>query len=270
MKNANFKPIIILIVIFVIYILTFFLVFSGKNQGSTQKKSDNNKTESTINYSYMLINNTSNWRYYKGTWSSFDPSNFNNNKKTFKVYNDCKFLGNYYLSHANVWDVYDSSENFVGYSGNLFAVSTDLNYTPVSTQTREMTSDEIDLVKTNMGIKNIGYMSEKEAVDVDLDHNGIMDKIIIVSNVGSEEVEEKFFNVIYVVLNNNMQKLVEDNIASKDSLSSISYNFSYIINDGTGKDGIIVGYRYCSEGNPGSTMFLYQNGKYQKVYSDYK
>ena len=94
------------------------------NQGGSDPKEDNKSV------SYIIMSPNTIISYSNGKWS--EKKNYDYVNKQFDVYDETGKLGNYQLQKSNdKWHVKDASNNFIDYTGNLFAITGDYEYNNV-------------------------------------------------------------------------------------------------------------------------------------------
>ena len=90
---------------------------------------------------------------------------------------------------------------------------------------------------------------------LDLDSNGIMDKVISLSNIFSEIDQSVYFNLLYVNLNGEIIVLEKELVNSANILVSPTYRIGYFINLLDSQyDSIFIQKGYFS--NAGETTYL--------------
>ena len=187
------------------------------------------------------------------------------------VYIDNQYLGSYKLKYGTIWNLFDNNNSYVEYSGKLLAYSENFivnvpNYeiTTVSeNEIREITS----ILNHNI---NANTLSINEVVNIDLDFNGIDDKIVNVSNLDSLEDEQYYFNLCYVVLNGEIQTLILDNVEYKDILAYPVYEINYLLQyDNNNYYSIILQEGYFSNvGETQNNLYNLTDGNYSLIFSD--
>lgn len=243
--------------ILLVICLVIFIIFKA------QEESDNKEEVSK----FLIINNYSYWEY-DGSWQTVDNSE--DPKEKFSVYVDNSFLGKYNLSHVQSWNIFDSSNNFISYDGDLFAFSDNFNvslkkFSVIENDTNDLKEIEAILEQT----VNSDILSINEKVAVDLDSNGVMDKIISVSNLDIDG-QEKYFNLVFIVLNGKRQILINEIIEEKDLLITPIYNIEYIfiIDDDVYNNIVIQRGYFSNAGKNGNILFQYKDLEYKIGISD--
>lgn len=244
-------PIIIIVILLLVIVLLLF-VFK-------KDLKNNNKVVSN----YMIIGNDSIWKY-TNKWESSYYSDVDNNK--MNVYVDNIYKGEYVLKYGNGWNLF-LNDKYQQFSGSLIALSNNFGNV-LNVDINEI--DDNDIIKVNE-ILHSNYVksdfSLMEKVNVDLDNNGVLDKIINVSNLDIED-ENKYFNLVYIILNNKLYVLKKEIISKKNYYNAPIYNIKVLVkfSDNT---NIVISKGYFSDaGKSGNMMYEKVNGKYELVIED--
>lgn len=246
-----------IIIIILLLIFSLVIIFSAKDNNNTSNKE--NKVEKEVNY--LVIDNDSIWEY-NNKWNKISYGRVNNKK--YNVYIDSTYKGIFTLKYGSVWNLF-SGNNYYSYQGNMIALSNKL-----SLKNMEIIDiDNKDLKEINSIIKksyNINDITLREKIVVDLDNNGVIDKIINVSNLDGGD--SSYFSLVYVVLNGNRDILINESIKESDYYSAASYSLKYLISYNN-KINIIVGKGYFSlAGKSGNMMYELNQKKYELVVED--
>ena len=229
MKN---KKIIIIISLMLIFGLIMILIFSG-NKKSNNNNENNNENKENINNSssnqekisikYIVIDNDSNW-LYNGNFEKTTSTAIKNAKTHFKIYADNNYIGEYKLIRDKKWNVFDDEDNFIPYKGNLFAFSSDFDIRLIRIITANITDSDKEFITSGYENKTFDYLITNDVVNIDLDDNGQIDKVVALSN-SNEEIDNNY-NLVYIILNDKLYTLVNETV--KDFYSSSIYNINRI------------------------------------------
>ncbi len=220
---------------------------------------------------YLIIENKEIWRLRNNNWRDIDFDDIeeiDELKNKFKVYIDGNYQDNYYLKYVKNWNLFNDNNEYINYTGKLVAITSDMNINIRNFNITPISNEELITVN-NIMQNNITYesLSVNEEIIMDLDQNGINDRIISVSNLDSIE-QPIYFNLVYVILNNdNPIILLKDNVDENETLEAPIYNISYIMNiNNEAKDSIILQEGYFSDnGETGYLLYQFKNNSYQKV-----
>lgn len=244
-------PIIIIVILLLVIVLLLFVF----------KKDLKNNSKVVSNY--MIIGNDSIWKY-TNKWESSYYSDVDNNK--MNVYVDNIYKGEYVLKYGNGWNLF-LNDKYQQFSGSLIALSNNFGNV-LNVDINEI--DDNDIIKVNE-ILHSNYVKSNfslmEKVNVDLDNNGVLDKIVNVSNLDIED-EDKYFNLVYIILNNKVYVLKKEIISKENYYNAPIYNIKVLVkfSDYT---NIVISKGYFSDaGKSGNIMYEKVNGKYELVIED--
>lgn len=217
LKKKEIITSIVLIVICLLLIL-YLYVFNKKNE-------QNNKI---IKKSYLVIDNVSNLAYSNNRWFNTTISEIEKNDK-YITYSYNNYLGKNSLKYGNVWNLFNDNGDFVNYKDSLFAYSSDFNIKKEDTNIRNLTEVEKKEIIDNFHYLDFNHLISNEVIDIDLDNNGIIDKIVCVSNVdGDKNFKDKYYNLVYINLNNNkFIEVINENSSNYNILKTDIYDLSY-------------------------------------------
>jgi len=272
MKN---KKVIIFVILISVYALISLVIANtilgdnnGNSSGSSGNSSGGNSNPGTSeiekkDYKYLLVEDTDIWVYDNNKWNS--KKKIDEEKEKFTILINNQYFGDYYIKKANKWNIFDENDKFVNYNGNFLAHTEDFNvnvkdYIMGSVAIEDL-SEIINLLGYNTSISSL---TTNEKLVLDLDSNGINDKIVNISNLDSE-LEEVYFNLIYVVMNGQTDVLVKQIIDIDKLLEEPIYNIQYVLNINREEyDSIIFQKRYFSNaGETNSVLYHFVDNKYE-------
>lgn len=241
-------------IMFIMFIIVLIIFKDNINPKEETKKED---------YSYLIIGDDTTWKKQDNNkWINVSPKSINDEPKNIWI--DNKYFGKYKMKYINSWNLMDNTK-YINYDGKIIAASPKMNL-----QINEYNIDKIeddDLKEINI-IMNKNMMKEEityqERVNIDLDNNGILDKIINVSNL-NDEGKQSYFSLLYVSINNKNQVLIKENIEEKDYYNAPMYYLNYILNIDKEKSSSLViekGY-FSNAGKTSNILYQYINGKYE-------
>lgn len=244
------KKVSIIIIIILGLLIILALIFLKKDNKEEDK--------------YLVINNISYWKYNNEKWTKMkEKSDINT---TFDVYVSKKYYGNYYLKSGKNWNLFDKNGKYVNYKGDLLAISSNTEFNILGTNITEVNKIDIstisDIINTNKF-----ELSTNEKIYLDIDSNGIEDEIINVSNIDSNE-QNKYFSLIYVLLNGKREVLLQKDIDAKNIFNEPIYNIKYLLSINNNNMIVIQKGYYSEAGNTGNIMFGFKNGKIEKLIQD--
>lgn len=259
------KILIIMCVLAAIYII--FMIVIGKNiSGNENKNPSKKEPNSNKNYQYLIVGDLNLWGLSDDGWEDLEKDKIN--KDLLNVYINNNYYGQFNLKYINSWNLYSSDGSYIPYSGELIAFSETLNVNITEFSKTSVTDIEINEINYLLNSRiTVDDLSTSELIQLDLDYNGINDKIINVSNLKAEEFQEQYFNLCYVVLNNEQKVLIKELIDAESVHTYPLYSIKNILNINTeDKDSIIFSKKYFSNsGEPTYTMYQYITNVYRKV-----
>lgn len=245
-------PIIIAVILFVIGIILYF-VFRETKQGEV--KSDIN---------YLVIGNESIWKNKNNSWKKVTYDDVNNKK--LNVYIDNMYSGKYTLKYGKVWNLYDNS-GLVMYEDSFVAMS-DVNWDIVNINIDGISKEDLIYINSVLNSKySLEDITLNEKVNVDFNNNGIIDTIINVGNLNRDGLD-KYFSLVYVIIDGKKEILINEDIDVKDNLNYPIYRINSLLRK-NGLINIILYKGYFSEaGTNGNRMYEIIDGKYELAIED--
>src|SRR5574344_2368510 len=266
--NKNKVLIILLIIILLYAALMFFLYKKGSNNTTNDVNNNTENTTITSSAKYLVVNNISNYQYLDGKWSKTSTNNLEDANNKFKVFSDNTYLGEYSLKYGKVWNLFDNKDNFVNYSGKLIAYSNNFNINLKRFTIRNLNEADKKILTDSYQITNFDDLYVDEAVDIDLDDNGVMDKIICASKGGfsTDPDVNSFYSIALVILNGENKIVVQE---GKD-FDKIYNILTYFIMDG---NTAYLDLEYTSNVDTdyqtnGTVLYQYSDGDFKKILSD--
>jgi len=270
MEKKKIKIAVIVLIIIVIY--SGFVIFLSNQNMPVEDPNENPPSVGGDNpivdssYTYLLIDNTDIWRYQGKGW--YNSKNINDEER-YSTYINNSYYGDYYLKFIKVWNLFDVNNNYVYYSGNFLAHSKDLKVDIQNFSSVELTSYDFNTINKILNTSfDTNTLLNKEKIITDVDSNGINDIIVYVSNIDVADEYDEYFNLIYLILNNDgVSILLNDKSTAYNMLSQPIYSLNYILKiDNNKYSNLIFKKGYFSEvDEPSNVMFEYINGKYIKV-----
>ena len=245
-------PIIIAVILFVIGIILYFVFRETKQE---EVKSDIN---------YLVIGNESIWENKNNSWKKVTYDDVNNKK--LNVYIDNMYSGKYTLKYGKVWNLYDNS-GLVMYEDSFVAMS-DVNWDIVNINIDSISKEDLIYINSVLNSKySLEDITLNEKVNVDLNNNGIIDTIINVGNLNRDGLD-KYFSLVYVLIDGKKEILINEDIDVKDNLNYPIYRINSLLRK-NGLINIILHKGYFSEaGTNGNSMYEIIDGKYELAIED--
>ena len=253
------KGIIIVSVLLLVYGLGMYFLVGNSSTGSTSSNNTSN-TNTKTKVNYMVIDNTS-YRYYDGHFYSYSSSAIES-LSTMKVFVNNKYFGDYKLKHVNGWNLINEKSEVVTFKGELLAVDKDFDVVVRSIKTREINEDDKYFILNNYGINSFKYLSRNQVVDIDLDKNGEMDKIICLSSMEPSDNLNNYYNLVVIDYNGKPITIVDER---KENTASI-YEIQSVININNNENDNIILYKYdgymSDDSSYSNVIVSYKNDNY--------
>lgn len=245
-------PIIIAVILFVIGIILYFVFRETKQK---EVKSDIN---------YLVIGNESIWENKNNSWKKVTYDDVNNKK--LNVYIDNMYSGKYTLKYGKVWNLYDNT-GLVMYEDSFVAMS-DVNWDIVNINIDGISKEDLIYINSVLNSKySLEDITLNEKVNVDFNNNGIIDTIINVGNLNRDGLD-KYFSLVYVIIDGKKEILINEDIDVKDNLNYPIYRINSLLRK-NGLINIILHKGYFSEaGTNGNRMYEIIDGKYELAIED--
>ena len=265
------KFIIFFVAIILLYgIIVFAIGRNNNNNGNTNTDNPNGSNQKPIkqiDYDYLVIGNISLWGLNKGHWYDLDKNDLDSDEY-LNVYINNNYFGKYKMKFVNSWNLFNSNNDYVSYEGNIVAASDNINLINRTYSIQTLSELEINEINEIMGVSvALEDLSNAEKIFIDLDQNGVYDKIVNVSNLDAFDIQEKYFNLCYVIMNSEKKTLIKNEIDEEDILSEPIYNIVNIINiNNELNDSIVFQEGYFSEnGETTNLLYQYKNSNYKEV-----
>ena len=241
-------PIIIAVILFVIGIILYFVFRETKQE----------VVKSDINY--LVIGNESIWENKNNSWKKVTYDDVNNKKLNVFI------SGKYTLKYGKVWNLYDNS-GLVMYEDSFVAMS-DVNWDIVNINIGSISKEDLIYINSVLNSKySLEDITLNEKVNVDLNNNGIIDTIINVGNLNRDGLD-KYFSLVYVIIDGKKEILINEDIDVKDNLNYPIYRINSLLRK-NGLINIILHKGYFSEaGTNGNKMYKIIDGKYELAIED--
>lgn len=278
-KNVSIVIIIILLVISGVFLGYYYINqdtnieenpgIGDDNDNDNDNGNDNPTDPVEIDYDMLIIDNVSNWGYANGRWHRLSKEEIEN--KEFVIYVNHQYFGNYNLKYGTIWNLFDDNDSYVEYDGNLLGYSNGFNVMVPTYEKHLITDIEVSEITTILGHEfNSSTLAINEVVNFDLDSNGIIDKIVNVSNLDSIEEENYYFNLCYVVLNGEIQVIINDDVSPASILAYPTYELNYILrySDNSAYSFILQEGYFSNVGETQNNLYDCVDGTYIRSFSD--
>lgn len=211
---------IILVTIVLIYLIALVAVILGNDKA--EKKQKNNAIKR-----YIVVDNFARLSFFNNSWHNVSTSEIEAYKEKYNIYINNNMFGSYKLKYGNTWNLFNDTDDYVNYEGSLFAYSKNSTVSLKNTIKREISDNDKKNILKFFNYNDFNNLVTNDVIDLDIDQNGIEDEVVCVSNIGIDEKDkDKYYNLIYIKLNNKIIKVLNENSTNSDILQKPVYNLS--------------------------------------------
>lgn len=195
------KTYIFLLIIILTFGIAMFVFFAIPEIKDKKKKAT------------FIVGNDTIWQYKDKTLSNINSSLSKNlNWEQFKLYSDNKYLGNYYLVKDDQWYVFDKNKNAINLNGQIFAYKSNYKINLLDFTTKKISTDKyVNQVLSENNISSSSKFTSLTKTDVDIDNDGELESLYVVSNVFIDDVIPQYtFSFVFMVKENKIYKIYND------------------------------------------------------------
>lgn len=260
MIKVNKKVTMVLVIALAVCMFLVWIFYGDKKV--------NNDDEDT-NSSYLVLGDATIWEYEKeNKWKKMNAKTFDKKVKV-DAYNDNNYLGYYNLRYINVWNIVDDNGSFVNIDEDFLGATKGLVTSVDNFESSTLLDDEKENIRVLM---DYGYSAETisgETLSVDLNNDGVNEKVVYASNMNEEGLDD-YFSLLYVDIDGNIDVLFKKEFKASVLLDEPSFRIYAVVQvKGMPYKNIILHKNYNSEaGSPGYLMYQYSDGKYQLSIED--
>lgn len=149
----------------------------------------------------------------------------NSEDKKFEVYQRNKSIGEYRLSYVGQWNFFQNN-NWKGIYGDFLAIESNLKSQVIDFQYEDMTEEDYKDI-SHFVDGDISHLNNNSMIVVDLDENGVEDRIGMFSNQVEEYNGTDYFSLAYLKLNGKLIEIYKD--TGKNTFSLPYYNLFSIL-----------------------------------------
>ena len=210
-------------VIIIVLLLLFFFVFIFINRDQLQTNSKSEKEYDLVLIADDVIFQKTNNHWNKVTYDNNIRKLVN--WKSYKIYTDYKYFGEYNLVKTTNWLAFDDDRNPIDMDtgvSSFFAYSSNNNFEVKELEI--MHNDDLEKVKEILKEYKIDINYEPVInvyTKVDLDNDGINETIYAISNMLQEIETEPSFTIFLVERNNKLYRLFR--VAEDTNLTKLCY-----------------------------------------------
>ncbi len=255
------KRYIVILIIIIVYFTVFFLLY-----GKDELKYSKLKTT-------LIIGDNTIWQLDEKKWYNIANTNDKEelNWTLFTVFADNEKLGNYYLVFDDKWYIYDNKRNPISYSGSIVAYSANYEM-KIKNFTQEKISDYTKvneaLSENNITINNQELTSNTQ-ISVDIDNDGVDEKIYVVGNVFPiESNPEYIFSIVFMEKNDIIYPIYKSIEKNKNYNGCKPYINTIIdVNDDNKYEIVLSCSQYSTEGTI-DMLYKFNKNKFSIIVSN--
>lgn len=254
MKGINKRYIYVIIGLIISFFLFFFIY--GIN---SIKNYRNDET--------LILSDDVAFRKYKGKWGKIN-SHKNLNWKKYHIYINNEYFDDQYLYYNEKWYIFKKDKTAIPYNGDILAFNSD--YKVINFNTTNINFDKyIKKVLNDNKANNYGIDSSYYS-DLDLDSDGILERIYVISNRFSKELDSgMFFSYIFLVKDGKITYIYKDSSIDNNSYEGCKPYISNIIDiDNDNKYEIVIACSYYSDEGTNYKLYKYHKGKFNLLVSN--
>lgn len=255
--KKNDKIYIFLIIALLVFFFLMFL-FVGK-------KTD----EKNVNGITLLLGEDTIWTYDNGVWNNNkDASKVNWN--LYKVYLEDEYVDNYYVWNSDKWYIFDKEKNAVNYQERFLATDLDHEINIKKFKTKDIDNETIvDNYLKSKNIYNNNQFTVNSQTSIDLDSDGVDEKIFIISNVFPIDFNpDILFSYVFIEDNGKYIDVYSEELENTYGSGVKPYIYSILDADNDNKLEFIIAYAGFSVEKANIVMYKYENNEIKQLISN--
>lgn len=198
---------IVLLIVLVIFLIVMFMLFGTKTI-KEEKISE-----------ILVVGDETVWKYSNKKWHNltYKSTLQDLSWKKYRVFENNKDIGNYYLWYSDKWYVFDNQRNAVKVDGDIFAYRSNFDLKVKDFSIENV--DNYDFVNYVLESNDISISSEFTSIykiDLDVDNDSNDETFYLISNAFPLDFQpEKSFSIAFMVKDNNIYYIYKDITANK-------------------------------------------------------
>ena len=198
---------IVLLIVLVIFLIVMFMLFGTKTI-KEEKISE-----------ILVVGDETVWKYSNKKWHNltYKSTLQDLSWKKYRVFENNKDIGNYYLWYSDKWYVFDNQRNAVKVDGDIFAYRSNFDLKVKDFSIENV--DNYDFVNYVLESNDISISSEFTSIykiDLDVDNDSNDQTFYLISNAFPLDFQpEKSFSIAFMVKDNNIYYIYKDITANK-------------------------------------------------------
>jgi hypothetical protein len=252
---------VVLLIVLVIFLIVMFMLFGTKTI-KEEKISE-----------ILVVGDETVWKYSNKKWHNltYKSTLQDLSWKKYRVFENNKDIGNYYLWYSDKWYVFDNDKNPIEIDGNLLAVRSNYDI-PVYNFDIEKITDYTYALKVlkekEINDKNYTVSSK---VEFDFDNDGDEEEFYLVSNVFPTGFSpEKIFSIVFMVKNEEIYPIYTD-ISENTGFNGCKPYFNAFLDiDDDKKSELILSCGRYSVSTPINMLYKYEDNEFKIIISNNK
>ena len=198
---------VVLLIVLVIFLIVMFMLFGTKTI-KEEKISE-----------ILVVGDETVWKYSNKKWHNltYKSTLQDLSWKKYRVFENNKDIGNYYLWYSDKWYVFDNQRNAVKVDGDIFAYRSNFDLKVKDFSIENV--DNYDFVNYVLESNDISISSEFTSIykiDLDVDNDSNDETFYLISNAFPLDFQpEKTFSIAFMVKDNNIYYIYKDITANK-------------------------------------------------------
>lgn len=198
---------VVLLIVLVIFLIVMFMLFGTKTI-KEEKVSE-----------ILVVGDETVWKYSNKKWHNltYKSTLQDLSWKKYRVFENNKDIGNYYLWYSDKWYVFDNQRNAVKVDGDIFAYRSNFDLKVKDFSIENV--DNYDFVNYVLESNDISISSEFTSIykiDLDVDNDSNDETFYLISNAFPLDFQpEKSFSIAFMVKDNNIYYIYKDITANK-------------------------------------------------------
>lgn len=244
-NKKNLKIIIVILVCFLVYMLIVFLI-SPKNDGTS---------------GYILNSGIGSFYCENAKCETVSNSSVSTSSRSFAIYQYNEYVDTYQANYnMDTWNFFQDN-SWKAIYGDYLAIDTSLNYEYLPYEMEHLTASEENMIQSRTGI-SYEALNRNSVYTLDLDGNGVMDRIYALSNQTEEESNNDYFSIFFVEINGYLVPIYLETVKEAEGYVLPYYSVAGILKiDGVLKIVLNKGY-FSSYGVPETILLTFDGERF--------
>lgn len=251
---------IILLVIMIVFLLVMFLLFGRDNFIK-------NKYETTL-----IVGDNTTWVYRNKRWTNITSESGIHELewKKYKVFQDNKSLGNYYLWHDDRWYAFDDDRNAITVDGEFLAYSSNVDVKVLDFKSKQITNESyIYQVLNENGFSESSKFTSEYYTTVDIDSDGVEEDFYLISNAFPLDFSpEKIFSIVFMVKDGEIYYIYRDIDSYRSFNGCKPYFRTFIDIDGDNNYEFVLSCGSYSTSEATDMLYHFVDGEFKIIISN--